>query len=176
MLKEGDSAHREDRRVKGVKIRKSLWDREISHVCLAVRGYMAFQYWLPVYRELNLKQRSGTLETCFSYIDYFLFTSISVVNSDWYNWNYPRKLMTFELPCLSLLADCFAWWTLTRFDSILKKYCLIGINWPHIINRIFLSFVNYPPIQMSTKACWKWWTWLSLWALRNYPLANLRHI
>ena len=34
MLKEGDLARLEDRRVKGVKIGKTRRDREISHVCL----------------------------------------------------------------------------------------------------------------------------------------------
>ena len=34
MLKAGDLARREDLRVKGVKIGKSLRDRGISHVCI----------------------------------------------------------------------------------------------------------------------------------------------
>ena len=34
MLKAGDLARREDRRVKGVKIGKTLRDRGISHACL----------------------------------------------------------------------------------------------------------------------------------------------
>ena len=36
MLKVGDLARREDRRVRGVKSGKTLRDREISHVCLSL--------------------------------------------------------------------------------------------------------------------------------------------
>ena len=61
MLKAGDLARREDRRVKGVKIGKTRRDRGISHVCpIFMLKILKLSIYYGMYGTLNVQLRSDS--------------------------------------------------------------------------------------------------------------------